>query len=117
MVSPASRILSAISFGVFCRSAPSTSAIMRSRNVSPGLEVIRTMMTSRQHARATRYRRAVASGFADHRSRLARDCRLIHRGNAFDDLAVAGNHLSGDDAHLISDAELRAWNLFDVAAV
>ena len=28
-------------FGVFCREAPSTSPIMRSRNVSPGLAVIR----------------------------------------------------------------------------
>src|SRR6266850_1905453 len=46
MVKPASRMLSAISFGVFCRSAPSTRAIMRSRNVSPGLEVIRTLMWS-----------------------------------------------------------------------
>ena len=39
MVSAASRMLSAISLGVFCRLAPSTSAIMRSRNVSPGLAV------------------------------------------------------------------------------
>ena len=46
IVSPASRMFSAISFGVFCRSAPSTSAIMRSRNVSPGLEVIRTLIQS-----------------------------------------------------------------------
>src|SRR5580704_10800137 len=33
-------MFSAISFGVFCRSAPSTNAIMRSRKVSPGLDVI-----------------------------------------------------------------------------
>ena len=46
MVSPASRIDSAISFGVFWRSAPSTSAIIRSRNVSPGLAVIRTAISS-----------------------------------------------------------------------
>src|SRR6516225_11447806 len=39
-VRPARRMLSAISLGVFCRSAPSTSAIMRSRKVSPGFEVI-----------------------------------------------------------------------------
>ncbi len=45
-VSPAIMMLSAISFGVFCRSAPSTSAIMRSRNVSPGLEVIFTLIQS-----------------------------------------------------------------------
>ena len=46
MVVPASRIVSAISLGVFCRFAPSTSAIIRSMKVSPGLEVIRTTMRS-----------------------------------------------------------------------
>jgi hypothetical protein len=46
IVSPASRMFSAISFGVFWRSAPSTSAIMRSRNVSPGLDVIFTLTQS-----------------------------------------------------------------------
>ena len=46
MVSPASRMLRAISLGVFCRSAPSTSAIMRSRKVSPGLAVMRTTIRS-----------------------------------------------------------------------
>ncbi len=46
IVSPASSIFSAISLGVFCRDAPSTSAIMRSRNVSPGLAVMRTTITS-----------------------------------------------------------------------
>ena len=46
IVSPASRMLSAISFGVFCRSAPSTSAIMRSRKVSPGFDVIFTRIWS-----------------------------------------------------------------------
>ena len=37
---------SAISLGVFWRAAPSTSAIMRSRNDSPGLAVMRTTMRS-----------------------------------------------------------------------
>ena len=46
MVRPASRILSAISFGVFWRSAPSTRLIMRSRNDDPGDEVMRTTMRS-----------------------------------------------------------------------
>src|SRR5579862_1150083 len=46
IVSPASRMLSAISLGVFCRSAPSTSAIIRSRNVSPGFDVIFTTIWS-----------------------------------------------------------------------
>ena len=39
-------MLSAISLGVFCRVAPSTSAIMRSRNVSPGFDVIFTLIQS-----------------------------------------------------------------------
>ena len=46
IVRPASRMFSAISLGVFCRSAPSTSAIMRSMNVSPGFEVIFTLIRS-----------------------------------------------------------------------
>ncbi len=40
-VSPTRRMLSAISFGVFCRSAPSTSAIIRSRKLFPGSAVMR----------------------------------------------------------------------------
>src|SRR5579859_1185120 len=46
MVRPASRMLSAISFGVFCRSAPSTSLIMRSMKVEPWAAVIRTLIQS-----------------------------------------------------------------------
>ena len=39
-------MLSAISFGVFCRRAPSTIAIIRSRNDSPGLTPTRTTSQS-----------------------------------------------------------------------
>ncbi len=46
IVIPISRMLSAISFGVFCRSAPSTSRIMRSRKVEPGAAVILTLIQS-----------------------------------------------------------------------
>ena len=45
-VKPAIRMFRAISFGVFCRTAPSTRAIMRSRNVSPGFDVMRILMWS-----------------------------------------------------------------------
>src|ERR1019366_7877592 len=45
-VSPAITILRAISLGVFWRCAPSTRAIMRSRKVSPGLDVMRTLIQS-----------------------------------------------------------------------
>ncbi len=46
IVRPDSRMFSAISFGVFCRLAPSTRAIIRSRNVSPARAVIRTTIWS-----------------------------------------------------------------------
>ncbi len=46
MVSAASRMFSAISLGVFCRLAPSTSAIIRSMKLSPGFWVIFTTMRS-----------------------------------------------------------------------
>ena len=46
IVSVDSRMVSAISFGVFCRSAPSTSAIMRSTKDSPGAAVICTTIRS-----------------------------------------------------------------------
>ena len=46
IVSVDSRIVSAISFGVFCRSAPSTSAIIRSTKDSPGFVVIFTTIRS-----------------------------------------------------------------------
>ena len=46
MVRPTSRMVSAISFGVFWRSAPSTSAIMRSRKPWPGPAVTRTSSQS-----------------------------------------------------------------------
>ncbi len=46
IVSPASRMLSAISFGVLRRCAPSTSAIMRSMKVLPGSAVMRTTSQS-----------------------------------------------------------------------
>ena len=46
MVRPTSRMVSAISLGVFCRSAPSTSAIIRSRKPWPGSCVTRTLIQS-----------------------------------------------------------------------
>ena len=46
IVSDASRMFSAISFGVFCRLAPSTSAIIRSMKLSPGFWVISTTIRS-----------------------------------------------------------------------
>ncbi len=46
IVKAASRMFRAISFGVFCRLAPSTSAIIRSMKLSPGCWVTRTTIRS-----------------------------------------------------------------------
>ena len=93
IVSPTSRMCSAISFGVFCRAAPSTSAIILSRNDSPGFGADPHDDPIRQDLGAAGDRRAIAAGFADHRRRLAGDRRLVDRRDALDDLAVAGDHL------------------------
>ena len=83
-VNLASRIESAISFGVRWRLAPSTSAIMRSRKVSPGLTVMRTTSQSE----STR-----VPPVTDERSppdsrttgrRFAGDRALVHRRGALD---------------------------------
>ena len=115
MVRPASRMLRAISLGVFWRLAPSTRAIMRSRKVSPGLAVMRTTMLVGQHPGAAGDRRAVAAGLADDRGRLAGDGRLVDRGDALDDLAVAGDHLAGHHHALVAHLELGAGDLDDGA--
>ena len=107
IVRVASRMVSAISLGVFCRDAPSTRAIIRSMKVSPGLAVICTTIRSRQHRRAAGDRAAVAAGLADHRRGLAGDRRLVDRGDALDDVAVAGDDLTGLDDDPVAEAQRR----------
>ena len=68
IVRPASRIDRAISFGVFWRSAPSTRAIIRSRNVSPGLDGDLHDDLVGQHPGAAGDRRAVAAALPDDRA-------------------------------------------------
>src|SRR6476661_5273126 len=101
MVMPASRMLSAISFGVFWRSAPSTSAIMRSRKVEPCAAVIRTLSQSE-----TTSVPPVTAGLADHRRRLSGDGRLVDRGDALDHLAVGRNEIAGLYQHHLSWREV-----------
>ena len=99
MVMPASRMFSAISLGVFCRSAPSTSAIMRSRKDEPGADVMRTTIQSEMHGGAAGDGRAVAAGLADDGRGFAGDRGLVDRGDALDDVAVAGDQVAGLDEH------------------
>ncbi len=110
IVSPASRMLSAISFGVFCRSAPSTSAIMRSRNVSPGLEVMRMVSTSdsTRVPPVTAMRSPPASRMTGADSPVMADSSTA--GDALGHFAVAGDHLACNDADDVVFAQLRAGN-------
>ena len=59
-----------------------------------------------QHARATRDGGKVAARLADHRSRLARDGTLVHRGDALDHRAVERNGVAGLDQHHHTRAQL-----------
>ncbi len=59
--------------GVFWRLAPSTIAIMRSRNASPGLAVTRTTIQSDSTLRAAGHRGEVAARLADHGRGFAGD--------------------------------------------
>ena len=103
-----SRMDSAISLGVFCRAAPSTRAIIRSRKVSPGSAVIRTTMRSDSTRGAAGDGAAVAAGLADDRGRLAGDRRLVDAGDALDDVAVARDHLAGLDDDEVADLQVAA---------
>ena len=116
MVSPASRIDSANSFGVFCRSAPSTSAIIRSMKVEPGAAVILHLDEVGQHRRSAGDGRSIAAGLANDGRGLAGDRRFIDGGDAFEDLAVAGNDFVGLNQHNIAQTKIERVHAFDDAA-
>ncbi len=107
MVRPTSRMCSAISFGVFWREAPSTSAIMRSRNDSPGLAPMRTTMRSDSTLVPPVTAERSPPRLADDRRGLAGDGRLVDRRDALDHLAVAGDELAGLDHDLVALAQRR----------
>ena len=103
----ANRMFRAISFGVFCREAPSTRAIIRSTKLSPALAVISHDDAVRQHLGASGDRAPVAARLTDHRSGLARDRGLVDAGDAFDDVTVTGDDLAGLDDDPVTQPELR----------
>ena len=116
-MSPASRMLSAISFGVLRRSAPSTSAIIRSRNDWPGSCVTSIDEPVGEQPRAAGDRRAVAAGLADHGRRLAGDRGLVDRADALDHLAVGRDRLAGGDDDDVALLQLGRGDVLDAAAV
>ncbi len=69
----------------------------------------------RYQPRVAGHRRAVAAGLADHRRRFAGDRRLVHRTDAFDDLAVAGNQFAGLDAHQVATPQAAGGDVGEAA--
>ena len=59
-----------------------------------------------QHRRAAGHRRAVAARLADDGRGFAGDRRFVDRGDALDDLAVAGNDLAGLDQNDVAEAKV-----------
>ena len=102
IVSAESRMVSAISFGVFWRFAPSTSAIMRSRKPAALLDRDADDNAIAEHARAAGDRAAVAAAFANDRRGFAGDGGFIHAGDAFDDFAIGRNDVAGFADHEVA---------------
>src|SRR5208283_3399612 len=46
--------------------------------------------------------------------RLTRNGRFVHRSHAVDDFSVAGNEFSGGNGNQVADAQLGAWDFFDL---
>ncbi len=110
-VSAVSSTLSAISLGVRWRSEPSTRAIIRSTKDWPGSLVIRTTIRSESTVvppvtalRSPPDSRITGRG-------LTGDGRLVDRGDALDDLAVAGDPLAGHDHDHVAGAQAGARHL------
>ena len=112
-VNAESASVSAISFGLRWRMAPSTSAIIRSRNDSPAPLVIRTTIRSESDDRAAGHAGTIAARFANDGRRFAGNGRLVDRRDALDDFAVAGNDLSRFDNDTIAGYQLGRGNLFN----
>ena len=114
MVKAASRILSAISLGVFCRLAPSTMSIIRSRKPLAGVGGDADDQPVGEDARAAGHGAAVAAAFADDGRAFARDGALVHRRDAFDDLAVCRDDVAGFHQEQITLAQQRRWHQLHV---
>ena len=66
-----------------------------------------------QYPRAPRDGRAIAARFANDRSGLSGDGRLIDRCDAIDDISVTWNHFARGHNNNIAGAEFGAWNLLN----
>jgi hypothetical protein len=94
-VRPAIRIFKAISFGVFCRSAPDFDVVGK-------------------NFRAAGDSAAVAAGFPDHGCAFSRNDRFVHSGDAVDDFAITRNNVSRFANDDVAGTQLRCGDLFDL---
>ena len=87
--------------------------------VEPGSAVTLHFNPVGKHCRAASDRRAIAASLANDRRGLARDRGFIHRGDAFDDFAVAGDGVArfdeNDVVHLQVERRDALDNLFHAA--
>ena len=117
IVMPTSRMFSAISFGVLWRCAPSTMAIMRSRKLSPGFAVTRTLSQSD----TTRVPPVTAERSPPLSRMTGADSPVIadssDRRDALDDLAVRGNDVPSLHQDDVAGMEVAAADALMAAGV
>ena len=99
IVSADSRIVRAISLGVFWRLGPFDQLDHAIQETLARVGGNADLDPVRQDPGPAGHRAPVAAGFPDHRRRLARDGRFVHRGRTLDDLTVGGDDLAGGDHH------------------
>ncbi len=111
IVMPASRMLSAISLGVFWREAPSTSAIMRSMKVEPAAAVMRTRIQSERTCvpPVTAERSPPDSRMTGADSPVM--AASLTRGDALDHLAVGRDGVARLDQHDVVHLEVGAGTI------
>src|SRR6184192_948086 len=116
IVSTASRMVSAISYAVFCLKKTNTNAIIRSTKDSPGLVVIFTTTRSESTVvpPVTADRSPPDSRMTGADSPVMADSSTV---DALDDVAVARDHLPGFDHHEIADPQVDAGYLLLVAVL
>jgi hypothetical protein len=65
-----------------------------------------------QNPRATRDRTTVPAAFAHHRGGFAGDRRLVHRGDAFDHIAICGDEVTGFADNRVAPTEIGGRDAF-----
>ena len=111
-VSAESRIVSAISFGVFWRLRAFDQRDHPVEKAAAFLHRDPNHNAIADHARAAGDGAAVAAAFANHRSRFTRDGGLVHAGDAFDHFAIGRNHIARFADDEVAFLQIRRGHFF-----